>query len=158
MSFILARLKGRSIPRVREEDYAVGTTCETGALMVLNASSQWAECGADPAAIGGVCEHPIGANTTGFGAIGGRREFPQGRATVTLVQDEVAFRARYVGSLPANIGGSYGVVRDTDGQWKVDFSDTTNTRVKYVRQIPIELPATPSEVEVVFLAANVQVL
>lgn len=158
MSFKLARLKGQSVPRVREQDYASGSAWETGALVLLNASSQWAECGADPAVIGGVCEHPVGANTTGFGSIAGKREFPAGRATVTLVQDEVAFRAEYTGTLPAQVGGSYGVVRGGDGKWRVDFGETVATRVKYIRQIPDELPSTPSEVEVVFLAANVQVL
>jgi hypothetical protein len=155
MSFILARAKSQSIPRVRELALASGAAGLRGALMVRDANGAWAECGADPAAIGGIAESDFGA-ATGVGAGTGKLEFPPGRMQCTLVQDEVVFRARYVGTLPAADGGSYGVVRDTDGLWKVDFSDTTATRVKLVSRLT-DSPLNVPEVLVVFLAANVQV-
>lgn len=158
MSFTLARLKGRSVPPVRELDVASGAAFEKGALLVQDANGDWAECGVDPATVGAVAESGYGANTSGFGSIGGRKEFPPNRMLGTLVQGETRFRAEFVGTLPAAVGGSYGVIRDTDNRWKVDFAETVNTRVKYLRQIPEELPGTPTEVEVVFLSANVQIL
>lgn len=155
MSFILARLKAGHTPRVREKPLAAAAAGFRGALMLRDANGAWAECGADPAAIGGVAEADFGP-TTAIGAHFGTKEFPPGFMVCTLVQDEVAFRARYVGTLPAADGGSYGVVRDTDGLWKVDFTETVATRLKLVNRFT-NSPENLPEVEVVFLAASVQV-
>lgn len=156
MSFILARAKSQSIPRVREYPLAAGAAGLRGALLVRDANGAWAECGADPASIGGIAESDFGA-TTGIGTIStGKLEFPPGRMQATVVQDEVEFRARYVGALPAADGGLYGVVRDTDGLWKVDFGEVTATRVKLVGRLT-DSPLNVPEVLVVFLAANIQV-
>lgn len=156
MSFILARAKSQSVPRVRELPLAAGAAGLRGALMVRDANGDWAECGADPAAIGGVSESDFGAST-GIGSLStGKLEFPPGRMQCTLVQDEVVFRARYVGALPAADGGSYGVIRDVDGLWKVDFNEVAATRVKLVSRLT-DSPLNVPEVLVVFLAANVQV-
>jgi hypothetical protein len=54
-------------------------------------------------------------------------------------------------------GGSYGVVKDSDGKWKVDFSDTTATRVKLVGR-RTNSPENLPQVIVTVLAANVQVM
>jgi hypothetical protein len=50
----------------------------------------------------------------------------------------------------------YGVVLDADGQWKVDFAEVVNTRLKLVKKLT-DAPENRNEVEVVFLAANVQI-
>ena len=62
------------------------------------------------------------------------------------------FRARYTGTLPAAtaIGTGYGVVKDSDGIWKVDFSDTTADRVM-LRKILDAAPEEIPEVVVEFL-------
>jgi hypothetical protein len=155
MSFLLARLKAGHTPRVRERPLAAGAAGFRGALLLRDANGAWAECGADPTVIGAIAEADFGA-TTAIGAHFGTKEFPPGYMVGMLVQDEVAFRARYVGTLPAADGGLYGVVRDTDGLWKVDFTDTTATRVKLVNRFT-NSPENLPEVEVVFLAANVQI-
>lgn len=156
MSFEAAKLNSGSIPRHRELPLASGAAGEDGALLVRDGDGNWAECGADPAVVGGVANSGFGADTSGFAALG-RKEFPTGYMVGTLVVDEQPFTAQYVGSLPAADGGSYGVVRDTDGKWKVDFSDTTNLVVKLVGRRTGETPAV-ARVVVTFLPAVVQVI
>lgn len=157
MSFIVARLKARGVPKARQRPVAAGQNFEVGALLVLDGSGNWAECGADPAAIGAVSESPFGVDTVGY--IGtGRKEFPPGEVVATAVQDEVSFKAQYLGSLPAAIGGTYGVTRDTGGIWKVDFNKTGATaRVKLLNRFA-DAPINQALVEVVFLSANVQIV
>lgn len=154
MSFRLARLVGQSVPNHVELPYTSGSTFTRGALLLKNASNEWAECGADPAAIAAVSEVGVGTDTAGYGGHG-YKEFPQGYAQAIPVQDEVRFLAEYVGSLPAADGGSYGVVKDADGDWKVDFAETVATRVKLVGR-RTTAPENLALVEVIFLAANVQ--
>lgn len=155
MSFKLARLEGQSVKNHVQLPYASGSTFPQGALVLRNASNEWAECGADPVAIGGVSEHGVGADTLGYGGHG-YKEFPPGYAIVIPVQGETRFLAKYVGTLPAVDGGSYGVVKDADGDWKVDFAETVATRVKLVGR-RTGSPENLALVEVTFLAANVQI-
>lgn len=156
MSFKLARAKSQSIPRTKQKALAAGSAFKIGALLLVNGSDEYAECGADPASIAAIAESGAGASTE-IGNRLGKEEFPPGFMQATAVQDEVEFRARYIGSLPGAAGGSYGVVRDSDLFWKVDFTDTVNTRVKFLRSLAGS-PENVPEVIVVFLAANVQVI
>lgn len=156
MSFKLARAKSQSIPRVKEKPLASGSSFLKGALLVVNGSGEYAECGADPASIAAIALSDAGASTE-IGNSLGRAEFPPGYMQGEAVQDEVEYRARYVGTLPSATGGSYGVVKDSDGLWKVDFTDTSATRVKFLRSLagsPENLP----EVIVMFNAANIQTI
>lgn len=155
MTFIPARLRDQSVPRTREVAVAAGEAFEPGALGALVAE-EFTEAGADPAvgSVTYVASTPFGAGAAGFGEIGGRREFPPGKAIVT---DAFAttFRCEYAGSLPAAAGGSYGVVRSTDGRWRVNFADTVAPlQVRYLGPVN-DLPAqtTPRLVEVEFIAA-----
>lgn len=157
MSFKLAHLKGARIPPTLTKDGAAGADWLAGALLVMDANGDWAECGADPASIAAVALGDYGADTSGFVRTG-RKEFPPGQAQAVAVANEVAFRAQYVGALPAAVGGSYGVVLDADNKWKVDFGDAVNTRVKLISLRPTEAPINDNEVVVVFLAANVQIV
>lgn len=156
MSFVTARLKGRSVPPVKELPVAAGADFSRGALLVRDANGAWAECGADPAAIGGVAESDYKADSAGFGGHG-RTEFPPGYMQATLVQGEQEFHAEYVGTLPAADGGSYGVIRDTDGRWKVDFDEVVATRVKLVNRLT-NSPENRNRVLVSVLPANVQIV
>ena len=156
MSFKLARLRGMSLPKHVELPVAAGASFNEGALLLKDANGDYAECGADPAAIAAVAQSAYGADTDGFGGHG-KKEFPPGYMQGTAVQDEVPFRAQYVGALPAADGGAYGVVRDADGRWKVDFGETVATRVRLVKRYTGS-PENLAEVEVVFLPANVQVI
>ena len=156
--FILARAKSQSIPRGRELNAAAGLSVNVGALVVLDASFNVAECGADPVSIAGVTEGEYGTSTNPLYGTLGARGFPPGKIVITAVQDEVVFHASYVGTLPAANGASYGVVKDADGDWKVDFTDTTATRVKLLQREWTQSPLNVPRVLVSFLAANVQII
>ena len=93
------------------------------------------------------------AYAQGGGGQGGGRGMQRLMQGITL--EGRKFRAKYVGTLPAVDGGSYGVVKDTDGQWKVDFTDTTATRVKLVGRLTGS-PENQAQVLVAFIPANIQ--
>ena len=60
--------------------------------------------------------------------------------------------------LSGKIQEAYGVTKDADGLWKVDFAKTGLTaRVKLISKEWTEAPLNRNRVEVVFLAANVQI-
>jgi hypothetical protein len=156
MSFFAARLRGQSVPPTKELPVAAAASFKKGALLLVNGSGQFAECGADPAAIAAVANSAYEADATGFSHLG-RSEFPPGYMQGTKVQDEQEFVAKYVGTLPAADGGSYGVIRDTDGEWKVDFAETVATRVKLVGR-RTTAPENIPRVIVSVLPANVQII
>lgn len=154
MSFRQADTAHGNQPRTVERNLASGSSFEQGALLVVNGSGEYAECGADPASIAAVAATPCGTATSGFQILP-KREFPPGKMQGINVGKNVRFRAKYVGSLPAANGGNYGVVKDSDGLWKVDFTDTTATRVKLVDRLT-NSPENQPEVIVEFLDANIQ--
>lgn len=160
MSFRQAGLApGGAQPPTLHLPVAAGQAWEKGALLIADANGQWAECGADPAAVGAVAANAYGADTSGFVRTA-RKEFPPGEMVAVLVGGLVPFRAKYVGSLPAVTGGSFGVIRDTDGLWKVDFNEVTALRVK-VAPNGLRLASAPfnrNEVIVFFLPTIVQAL
>lgn len=156
MSFFAAKLMAAHTPRTRQLAVAAGAAFERGALLVRDSNGAWAECGADPTSIGGVAETAYGADTSGFSRTG-KREFPPGYMQATLVGDEQLFLAKYVGTLPAADGGTYGVVRDTDGQWKVDFAEVTTMSVR-LQGRRTNGPENIALVYVTFLPAVVQIV
>lgn len=157
MSFVLARLKSSHTAPVRELVVADGEDFSRGALLLVDANGAYAEVAAAPTAIAAVAESDFGADTGGFGGHG-RSEFPPGMMQGTKVQDEVEFSAEYVGTLPAAIGGSYGVVRGADGQWRVNFDDIAAPVVKLTNLSWTEAPLNKNRVLVTFLPAVVQVI
>ncbi len=156
MSFKLARAKSQSIPRVKELPLAAGASFPSGSLMLVNGSGEYAECGADPAAIAAVSLSGAGADTS-IGSHFNIANFPPGKIQGEAVQDEVVWRASYVGTLPAADGGSYGVIKDATLGWSVDFAETVNTRLKLVGRLT-DSPENVAEVLVSFLAANAQII
>jgi hypothetical protein len=155
MSFILDDASDL-LDSIVERDIVPAAAYLQGAALVVNGSNQFAECGADPASIAAVACTDVGPDTSGFNRLG-NKNFPPGRVQAIRVTRERRFRALYVGTLPAVDGGSYGIIKDSDGKWKVDFSDTTATRVKLVGR-RTNSPENLPQVIVVFLAANVQVV
>lgn len=157
MSFILTKPDGEKMPRTIQRPVVAGSDFQQGALLLVNGSDEFAECGADPASIAAVAASGAGPDNTGFNILG-ERGFPPGYVQGHAVQNEQLFHAEYVGTLPAVAGGSYGVVKDADGKWKVDFAETINTRVKLVDLSWTAAPLNVPRVVVSFLAANVQVV
>lgn len=156
MSFQLAYPKGMGVPRIIEKAVAAAQSFETGACLIADGSDNWAECGADPASIGAISLAPYGTDTTGFNILG-RREFPSGKMQALTLSAEVPLTARYVGTLPGANGGSYGVVRDTDSLWKIDFTETTATQFKLVDRRTLS-PENIARVVVIPLVAKIQLL
>jgi hypothetical protein len=153
MSFQLAHPDGVAVGRVVERDIAASQTWNVGALLLVDANGAFAECGADPAAIAAVALAPQGTDTSGFNILG-TKAFPPGKMQAATIKNKV-FTAKYTGTLPAADGGLYGVVKDTDNDWKVDFSETTATRLKLVGRRTTS-PENIARVLVKFLDANVQ--
>ena len=153
MSFVLAEPHGVAAPKIRQLPLAAASSFAQGALLVVNGDGAYAQCAADPASVAAVAATPAGTDATGFNMLG-TKEFPPGYMQGILVGDDVPFRAKYTGTLPAANGGSYGVVV-SGGQWVVDFSDTTNLVVKLIGRFT-DSPENIAQVKVTFLAAVVQ--
>lgn len=156
MSFFPAHLRGGLTPRVRELPLAAAQSGKRGALLLQDGSGNFATCGADPASIAAVAASDYGTNSLGFNHLG-VDGFPPGYMQGYLLTDEQPFHAQYVGTLPGAIGGSYGVVLDSDGLWKVDFTETVNTRLKLTKFLTTS-PENRNRVQIVFLAANIQLI
>jgi len=131
MSFQVAYPDGMAVGYMVEKPLADSQAFLAGALLVMDSDFAFAECAADPAAVAAVALAPCGADTSGFNILA-TKEFPPGRMQGCPVQNKRAFTALYVGTLPAADGGLYGVVKDTDDLWKVDFAETTATVVKLI--------------------------
>jgi hypothetical protein len=157
MSFIQAHLEAGHTPLVRELPVAVGEAFVKGALLIRDGAGAWAECGADPAAIGAVALSNYQVDNSGFSPLG-RTEFPPGFMQGMAVQGEQVFHAEYVGALPAVDGGSYGVTRGVDLVWRVDFGKGGgDARVRLVGRWT-DAPINRNRVMVSILPANVQVI
>lgn len=155
--FILAATDtvGAQIPRIVERALAAGYASGQGALLLLNGSGQFAECGADPALIAAVANGPGGTDTSGFNILG-KKEFPPGYMQGISVASGVKFLSPYMGTLPGADGGTYGVTKDSDGFWKVDFSKTAGSARCTLLGRETNAPENQPYVIVSFLAANVQ--
>lgn len=157
MTFIVATPESGHIPKVRVRPVVSGGTWSLGALLLMNANGEYAECGADPALVAAVSEHPVGPGS-GATAPTGRLEFPPNECIGTTVAADRLFTADYAGTLPVVVGGLFGVVRGGDGLWRVDFAETVNTRVKLVSIDETASPLSRRRVTVQFLPANVQII
>lgn len=158
MTFQMAHPDGGGpggVGRIVERDLAAAQTFNVGALLLVDGNGAFAECGADPAAIAAVALAPAGADTSGFNILA-TKAFPPGKMQAEVIKDRT-FTAGYVGTLPAADGGSYGVVRDTDSSWKVDFTETVNTCLKLVGRRTTS-PENIARVIVQFLDSHVQAI
>ena len=165
MSFQLAHLKSQSMPHVEEKDGAEDEAFYNGALLVETGGGEYAEI-ADPFTVGqidGVALHRYGvdrtdpyAGTPSFDITGGIGINPGRVLAIQLGQGDrnLLFSAQYVGTLPEQTGGSYGVIRDTDGRWKVNFANTTNGVVRLESLAWTEDPINKGRVIVSFLEAE----
>lgn len=153
MTFIVARLDSQSVPQHEEVPVASGEAFEAGSPGAL-VDGEFVQTVDESDVITHISTTPFGTNTSGFGVIAGKREFPPGYALVTPTAGR-RFRAEYTGSLPADPGGIYAVVKGADSRWRVDFGNTTDDAVKYIGPVN-EFPAqTPRYVEVEFITGAV---
>lgn len=130
MPKIPAIAHNRDSDAIRHYTIASGEAWEPGALLVLDASEDLTECGADPASILGwaldkVAAGDIAGKLAGFSL------------TAAVYVAEAGRKAWMQGDndpVKADINQSYGVAVDGDGIWYVDGTDQSNTRV-YVHDI-----------------------
>lgn len=160
MSFQLAHPgayggSGVSVPRTIEKNLAAAQAFNAGALLLADGSDNFAECGADPASIAAVAVSGAGTDSSGFVRFG-KKEFPPGKMQGIALPGTI-FTAKYTGALPGVNGALFGVVRDTDVDWKVDFGETVNTRLKLLDRRTTS-PENIARVVVSFLSANIQVI
>lgn len=125
---------------LREFTVASGESFLEGAAVVL-ATGEISECGADPTAILGFALEPAGS-------------LPEtDKAVVALATPETTFILQGSSAPTAgDVGVLYGIVKDGDGIWTVDKTETTNTRV-IVEDVHIDR----EEFEVRVLTANQQI-
>lgn len=144
MSFKEAHLDSQSVPRSREVPVAVTDpvqSFEIGALGTLVDEEFVEATSPDPDTVTHVAQAPYGVPTVaptfdGFGLIGNQRGFPPGRVVVSEAAEVKYYRAQFLGDLPADRGGLYGVEKDVDGLWKVNFATVVGDLVvKYIRPI-----------------------
>jgi len=121
---------------------AAAQTFKTGALVLRDGSGNIAECGADPAVIYGVAEEPATKEITDPNKI--------------IVTRATEFTRWWfpcsANPTSANSGINYGVTKDADGIWYVDFTKTAASARVYVHQVDTDT----NRVEVSVLAANRQ--
>lgn len=92
---------------IREYPLAAAQTFKEGAVVVLNASGQVAEGGADPTPILGVALHDAGADPD------------TDIMLVALATDQATFIFQHDTATPvqADVGDEFGLLKDVDGVW-----------------------------------------
>lgn len=124
-----ARGSGGKFPKTIEKPILVGYAEAEGALLAYDGTN-FVACGADPAQIAGVALTPGGADTSGF-IILGRKEYPPNTMQAILPKDQ-EFKVPFLGVLPATSGDNFGVTRDADGVWKIDFNKPDKPTFTYL--------------------------
>jgi hypothetical protein len=122
---------------------AAAQTFKTGAFVLRDGSANIAECGADPASIYGIAEEPTTKEPTD----------PNKIIVTRATEDTRWWFPTNVAPTSANSGVNYGVTKDADGIWHVDFTKTGGTARVYVHQVDTDT----NRVEASILAANRQV-
>jgi hypothetical protein len=153
IGFQLSRPAGGSggkLPTILEFALASGYAEAQGALLIVDGTGKWAACGTDPAQIGGIALTPGGTDTSGFNILG-KKEFPVASSANTvdsiqgILPENVRFTAPALGTIPSNPGDAFGVTRDSDGVWKLDFNKPDKPLFTFVG-VPNRSPADASGV------------
>lgn len=120
------------------------TAAKSGELVLFDVADQLLKrCGADPALIAGVVEGSSEA---------GRVLTPNGKIPMRKLTPRVGVRMCSATTLSeANVGVLYGIARLASGNWGVDTTDTSNTRVVIYR-----VDTATNAAFVHFIAANLQ--
>lgn len=110
---------------IREYTEGAAQTFKHGAAVVLTAQVI-VECGADPAAILGFAQHAATKN------------IPATKDLIAVASEGQKFwMAAGTALVAADIGVLYGIVKDANGIWVIDRTETVNTRV-YLHYVDLE--------------------
>lgn len=152
MTFIV-KPTDESVPETQERAVYSGSDWKEGALVLVHSDGTFKECGADPASIAGVARSDVG---TGSGAEYpiGSKEFPPGYCQAVLLKPGMKLTAEYTGTM-GTVGTAYGVVRGSDGKWRIDFTETGTAQFKLVRDLSAA-PLDSNRVEVVVVTSFIQ--
>lgn len=127
---------------------AAAQTFKVGAAVVLDASKNVTECGADPALI-------YGFSLTE--SVAGVSKDPQSTSRVTVlkaIEGEKFWMQTSSAPVEAtHRNRQYGITKDADGIWYVDFTKTGASERVFVHRVDVDR----SMVEVSVLAANRQI-
>lgn len=161
MSFRLEQNKpGGGIPTVRQRAIVPGSTGRKGALLTQTNVGQYAEVTSPNPALNTICSVALSDWGPATGSLFplGTKEFPPGFLEAWVLDGSTPYLCQYNGALPAAEGGTYGVVKDTNGLWRVDFTNTTSPVVRLADLRTTVLPArlTRAEVGVSFLPGFMQ--
>jgi hypothetical protein len=142
MSFSAAHLRAQSVPLIKTIPVAADESFFKGALGTENEYGEFEELddyGLGAGEVEYVALMRYGVDTLepyegapSFDILGGLG-MPPGFIQVLVVTPgnrKDFYDALFVGDLPEVTGGTYGVVRDTDNRWKVDFDNTTDGIVR----------------------------
>lgn len=125
--------KGRT---VQEFDMASGETFIDGAIVLLDGSEEVAEVAADPTAVLGIAIGDAANRTVNATQI--LVAMPSPGRTFLIAGDNAP--------LASDVGVEYGAVKDSDGIWTLDGTETT---VKVFKVIDIDLDTLMYEVEII---------
>lgn len=133
---------GTGIPDIAELVADSAAAFKAGALVVVASDGELEECGTDPALVKGVALAAAGKGP-GFNMADQPTVTPtyrDNKVEIVLATPTQIFVGRGVngGTDPVTptqtqVGESFGVIKDSDGIWAVDISDTSNTRVEIVK-------------------------
>lgn len=146
----IAKMVHGEHPYMDEFPEAASQSFVKGDLVCL-ASGYLTKCGSDPAAVLGV------ALADAHNGSAGAYMIPVLVLTTHMVLTMQVYHGTPSSSViaAADLGTAYGIVDAGSGVWKVDKTDTSNTRVKVVTFLePVGTAA--GKVGVVFLPANLQ--
>src|SRR6478609_2216257 len=127
-----ARFIGNT-PFIRTGAQKTSETFKIGALLVVDANGELAECAADPTLVSGVALQGADSNP-GFAAANSPTVFTGRQQTVSYVvaDKSTTFSMRGVNGATdpvtptqTMVGESYGAARDADGVWYLDIAETT---------------------------------
>jgi hypothetical protein len=166
-SFQLAHLQSQSIPRVIEHEVAAEQQFLRGAPLAFDNAGKFIEATPDEY---GAFDSIVAIALTRYGVDGlvpfegtpsfdilGGMGFPPGRMQgIAAPQGNPAliFSAPFLGTVPSQVGGSYGIVRGDDMVWRVNFNDTDNATVRLESIDWNQDPINKARVNVSFLPAE----
>lgn len=136
--------EGSEVQEFTPSQTAGETAAKAGELVYVDVADQLAKrCGADPSLIAGICEGSSEAM---------RVITPNGKIPIRLLKPAALVRMCSATTLSAaNEGVAYGIARLASGNWGVDTTDTSATRVVVKRVDTVANAAFVS-----FLAGSLQ--